>query len=402
MEVRPIFSALLRNKTGAFLISLQIALTLAVVANALFIIVQRLEKMNRPTGMDVDNIIMVASSAFTQDYDTKGSLREDLEALRAIPGVRAATVINQIPLSGGGDSNGYRASTDVPSHEGISANNYMCDEQCVDTLGIELESGRSFTANEITFREPNSSFLSPGVLITRALGEELFGEEDPLGKTIYDGLGRTTTVIGVIRRMQGAWVSWEGLERVMIRPEVGLFPYTRYLIRTEPGQRDAIMPVVEKTLIDLNEERLVRRLTAHADVVEHSYSQDRTMAVILTTVSVLLVTITALGIVGLASFSVSQRTRQIGIRRAIGARRRDILRYFLVENWMITTGGVVLGCILTLAFNFWLVSEYELPRLELVYVLGGIAGLLLLGQLAVLMPARRASAVAPAIATRNV
>ncbi|MEM9058026.1 MAG: cell division protein FtsX, partial [Pseudomonadota bacterium] len=102
MELRPIFSALLRNKTGAFLISLQIALTLAVVANALFIIMQRIELMNRPTGMDVDNIVMVSSSGFTPDFDVRGSLREDLEALRAIPGVVAATTINQIPLSGGG------------------------------------------------------------------------------------------------------------------------------------------------------------------------------------------------------------------------------------------------------------------------------------------------------------
>ncbi|MEM9057691.1 MAG: FtsX-like permease family protein, partial [Pseudomonadota bacterium] len=306
------------------------------------------------------------------------------------------------PLSGGGDSGGYRAATDVPTHDGVVANNYTCDEQCVATLGVELESGRSFTADEIAYVDSNSSYFSPVLLITRAMGKELFGEEDPLGKKIYDGLGRSATVIGVIRHMQGAWVNWDGLERIIMHPVVIVRPYERYLIRTEPGRRDALMPVIEKTLIDLNDERLVRRLTAHADVVKHSYAQDRTMSVILTVVISLMIAITALGIVGLASFSVNQRTRQIGIRRAIGARRIDILRYFLLENWMITTGGVVLGCVLALAFNYWLVSEYELPRLELVYVVGGIAGLLLLGQLAVLMPARRASTIAPAIATRNV
>lgn len=402
MEVRPIFSALLRNKTGAFLISLQIALTLAVVVNALFIIAQRLELMNRPTGMDVDNIVMVASSAFTPDFDVRGSLREDLEALRGLPGVIAATTINQIPLSGGGDANGYRASADVPSHEGITANNYTCDEQCLDTLGVQLESGRNFNESEVTYIDQNSDYFSPVVLITRALGDRLFGEEDALGKAIYDGLGRTATVIGVIKQMQGAWVNWDGVEHVMVRPEVLIRPYERYLIRCEPGKRDALMPIIETTLIDLNADRIVRRLTAHADVVKHSYSQDRTMAIILTTVITLLITITAMGIVGLATFSVNQRTRQIGIRRAIGARRMHIVRYFLVENWMITTAGVVLGCVLALAFNFWLVSEYELPRLELLYLAGGIAGLLLLGQLAVLVPARRAAAIAPATATRNV
>jgi len=112
--------------------------------------------------------------------------------------------------------------------------------------------------------------------------------------------------------------------------------------------------------------------------------------------------VTGVGIVGLASFSVRQRIKQIGTRRAIGARRRDIVRYFVLENLMITTVGVALGALLTLAVNYLLVVNFELERLDPVYVPAGILALWLLGLLAVAGPARKASSISPAIATRTI
>ena len=113
-------------------------------------------------------------------------------------------------------------------------------------------------------------------------------------------------------------------------------------------------------------------------------------------------TITGLGIVGLASFSVNRRTKQIGTRRALGATKRDILRYFLVENFVITTFGVVLGGAMTIGFNVWLTEAMSLPKIDLYYVPIGMGVLWIIGQLAVLGPARRACAVPPAVATRTV
>ena len=112
--------------------------------------------------------------------------------------------------------------------------------------------------------------------------------------------------------------------------------------------------------------------------------------------------VTALGIVGLASFHVNQRRKQIGTRRAVGARRVDIIRYFMLENWLLTTAGVFLGAILAFAFGQWLSAAYSLPRLEPWYVAAGIVLLWILGQLAVYVPARRAAAIPPALATRTV
>ncbi len=126
------------------------------------------------------------------------------------------------------------------------------------------------------------------------------------------------------------------------------------------------------------------------------------MAWLLATVILALLVVTALGIVGLASFWVQQRTKQIGVRRALGATRGQILRYFQIENFLLATVGIALGMLLAYAINQLLMGKYELPRLPLVYLPIGALALWMLGQIAVFWPAQRAAAVPPAVATRSV
>src|SRR3546814_5074590 len=125
------------------------------------------------------------------------------------------------------------------------------------------------------------------------------------------------------------------------------------------------------------------------------YRQDRAMAWMLVIVCVALLVVTALGIVGLASFWVQQRTKQIGVRRALGATRGQILRYFQTENFILATAGIVIGMLLAFGLNQLMMSKAELPRLPAVYLPIGALVLWLLGQLSVLGPARRAAAVPP-------
>jgi putative ABC transport system permease protein len=112
--------------------------------------------------------------------------------------------------------------------------------------------------------------------------------------------------------------------------------------------------------------------------------------------------VSCLGIFGLATYNVSTRTKQIGTRRAIGARKRDIIAYFMVENAFVLSAGVLAGCVLALATGYWLSTQYALPRLDLYYLVGGVLFLWLVGQLAVWQPARRAASVPPSVATRTV
>jgi putative ABC transport system permease protein len=401
VEIRPIVSALLRNKTGAVLIALQIAVTLAVVVNAAHIIKQRLDLMSRPTGIDVENIFQVQSIDFTGAVSFQERVRQDLELLRGLPGAVSATAIGSIPLSGGGNVTTY-STTPESDAQTPSANYFQLDEHGLETLGVNLIAGRNFRKEEVEYRDPNSSDFVDVVIITQAFADRLFPDGDALGATLYDGLGSPATIIGIIEHMHGSWVDSDRIGEVVLQPEISEGNFVRYAVRAEAGRRDELMSVVERKLADLDPERVVRGIRSLEEIASVSYRGDRMMATLLSAVIVLLISVTALGIVGLASFSVKSRTKQIGTRRAIGATRPDIIRYFMVENWLITTGGVALGSVLALAFNVWLVRTFELPKLEVVYIPLGIVMLWVLGLIAVLGPARRAASIAPAIATRTV
>jgi putative ABC transport system permease protein len=400
MHLGPIWRASMRNKTGPILIAVQIALTLAVLVNAVFIIQQRIEKIDRPTGMDVENIITVFSSGIGEDYDGQAQARLDQVALEAIPGVVAVTSTIQAPLSGSGWGTVMKPSPgdDAPR---VNAAQFFVNEHGLKALGLKLESGRAFTEEDIRFPE-NYSFKPESVIISRAFADELFPDGGALGSAIYDNGDSPTTVIGIVERMHGSWVNWDKLENTMLVPLVPPNTGMRYLIRTEPGERDRVMPLVEETLAQLNEQRIVRDMETLSEIKDGSYVADKGMAILLAVIVVLMVAVTGVGIVGLASFAVRQRVKQIGTRRAVGARRRDIVNYFMLENWLITTAGVLMGTALAFAINYWLVSSFDLERLDVLYVPVGILALWGLGLLAVAGPARRAATISPAVATRTV
>ena len=191
MEIQPILSALLRNKTAAVLVILQVALTMAVVVNATFIINQRLAKMNRDTGMDTENIIVFQSWGFSADYNHESAVRRDVQFLGSVPGVLAVSTSAGLPVSNGGSINDFTAAPGEVDRDGnviptVSANYYYMNEQAIDALGVKLAAGRTFLPEEVNFRAPNSSAFAPAVIITRDLAEKLFGTPDALGNTVYD------------------------------------------------------------------------------------------------------------------------------------------------------------------------------------------------------------------------
>ena len=126
------------------------------------------------------------------------------------------------------------------------------------------------------------------------------------------------------------------------------------------------------------------------------------MAIILAIVIGLLISLTALVIVGLTSFHVTQRTKQIGTRRALGATRFDIIRQFMLENWLITTAGAIVGMLLSAVIAYWLEVTFEMPRLDWSSLPVGVLALWVLSSIAVIEPARRAASVPPAVATRSI
>ncbi len=402
MGLGPMMSSLMRSKTGPLLVALQIAVTLAIVINSLFIVVQRVERMNRDSGMDVDNVIITYVRGFGEDFDVVDSITNDIILIKSIPGVVAATVSNHVPLSGSGSGTGLRTVPDE-TIESVSTGRYVWSEEGLDALGVELSRGRNFFPEEINYILPASDPPTPpSILVTQDLADDLFGEEDALGKTVYWGSMEPSTIVGIIGHMHGSWVTWDKLANVVIQPGKPAYTTNKYIIRVEPGMRDGLMPIIEQKLGESNRQRVVKSVRSLEEMAARSYRRDRGMAIILSIVISLLIGLTALVIVGLSSFHVTQRTKQIGTRRALGARRGDIINEFMLENWLITTVGAVLGVILTAFVAYWLEVSFELTRLDWRYLPAGIVTLWVLSTLATIEPARRAASVPPAVATRSV
>lgn len=403
LNIRPILSALLRNRTGAVLVAMQIALALAILVNATYVVKQRVDSINRPTGIDDKNLIGIETSGFTSRFNYESSVKEDLAWLRGLDGVVAATVTTAIPLSGSGSGAPLLKAPTHNTSDMVAAIMYEMDEQGLATLGARLIAGRNFRADEILPPLTTNDEDRPiaGVLVTEELARVFFPDGNAAGKTVYDPFGKPTTIIGVVANMEGPWPSSEDNRRIWWIPERPRMFGFRYLVRAQPGRRDTLIPIIEEHLAASNPDRVVRSVRSVEQYEAESFLNERITAIFLTVVTVALLAIAALGIFGLATFNVSTRTKQIGTRRAVGARKRDIVRYFLVENALITTTGIVIGCGLALAVGYWLSVLYRLPRLDLYYLVGGVLLLWLLGQLAAWQPARRGSAVSPSVATRT-
>ena len=137
MGLRPILSSLMRNSAGPLLVAIQIALTLAIVVNAVFVTEQRLTKIGRDSGMDDTNIFAVPVTSFEKNHDFFGMVRADLAMLRDMPGVVDAAPTTQIPLSGGGSSTQFYSLPDKKGEKSPVAY-YNSDEHAVQTLGLKL------------------------------------------------------------------------------------------------------------------------------------------------------------------------------------------------------------------------------------------------------------------------
>jgi putative ABC transport system permease protein len=404
MEIRPILSALSRNKIGALLIALQIALTLAIVTNAAFIISERSAFIALPSGLDEENTFIAITTDFDSNIDSKQQIIDDLAHINGMPGVVAAINSHSIPVSGSGNGQTYQLAQDTPSNEAVNFGNFSVDENGLEALDLELVEGRNFRPEEVSWRDFDFTAQQKVVLVSQALADALFPDGDALGKMIWQDSSSEgpTEIIGIFDHMQNAWPSSSNVNLTSLQPFYDLTtPDRHFIVRAEPGQRDRVLADVEEYL-GQNRGRMIYLSRTFEEQKRRTYSSDIAMVKLLSGVVAILTLITSFGIVGLAWFSVTQRRKQIGTRRALGATRFDIMRYFMVENWLITSMGLVLGIAGALTLNWFLDTEYQTGRIPLFYLPLGVVALWLLGQLAVLAPAGRAAKISPALATRSV
>ena len=404
MEVAPVLRALTHRKIGVMLIVLQIALSVAILANSLSIIQQGQGLMRRPSGLDEANTFSLTNQFTGSMSDLSARIRGDLAALRAIPGVVDAAAVQSFPLRGYGASTTVTLRPDARSP--FNAAEYSLTLNGLHTWDMKLIAGRNFRADEIHDFWLGIDKAAPATaLITRALAERLFPRGGALGQNVYLGTSEPTQIIGIVDRAQTPWAAesvWGsyGPEESLLAPFQWVSPILAYMVRTEPGRNEAVLALAQKRLFALSRARIISEAKTFADTRAEQYRSDRALGLVLTVVCGLLLAVTAFGVVALTSYWVSQRRRQIGLRRAVGARRLDIVQYFQVENLLISGFGAALGVAMGFAANAWLASTFEMARMSVAYIVAAAAILFVLSQLAVLWPALRAAALPPVAAIR--
>ena len=410
MDIRPILSTLMRHKTAASLIVIEIALTCAIICNALFMISDRVTQVREVSGLAEDELVRIQITSIGGDPEQDARTRSDLASLRALPGVKQATVTNQVPFTNSSWNSSVRMSPGQQQST-MNATMYMAEDQFVETFGLRLVAGRDFNADEYRLAsavmEGAAQDTAAAAIITRKMADKLFPGEDPIGKGFYLGNDQPTRIVGVVEHLvrpsqQGGPSAREYSMIFPTRPHYNLGG--NYVIRTDPERRQEVLDAAVRTLRANGTDRIIldENTMTFEELRDRFYQGPRSMAWLLGIVCVGLLLITALGIIGLASFWVQQRTKQIGVRRALGATRGQVLRYFQTENFLLASIGIGIGMLLAFAINQLLMGKYEIARLPLYYLPVGAVLLWAMGQLAVYAPARRAASIPPATATRSV
>ncbi len=406
MDIKPIYASLRKHRIPAILIVLEIALACAVFCNAVFMIGQRVADLHMPNAIDQMGVVDISVIGNDPD-EVNADVPRNLAALRRIPGVIEAAASTTVPFGSGLWTDGVSTKSQSQGEAvRVGASRYMFTRGGPKAFGLKLLEGRFFNDSEYATASMEDTRMpgAPVVIVTRALARHLWPNADAIGQRLWLAGSHPYTVVGVIANVVRPGHA-RGLRDAAYYatffpsgPDAAL---TDYIVRTTPENIDKVLRISTDTLQRLSPGAVVNGQT-FSDIRHSAFAGTRSMVWILVLVCVVMLAVTAFGIVGLSSFWVRQRRRQIGIRRALGATRGHIMQYFQTENFLLSSLGVVLGIILAFGINLYLMQHYQLSRMPWYYLPISAIALWLLGQLAVLGPALRASHVPPVVATRSV
>lgn len=400
---------LLRRPLMPLLVVLQVALACAIATNTLFLMQQDLAPLLADDGVHDPAQVVVLSNLSVRGAPLHAAELRAVEAdLRVVPGVATATYAAVFPMVG--DMLMQADVTGTGSRGSANAVIYV-GSNLVNTLGLKMLAGRNFTVVESAMTlDPDMGLESAGpVIITKALAERLYPAGRAIGKTIRfsRSLHGDHTIVGVVQHLMRNRLTQRTQEldySVLLPGWVNGFPAAIFAVRTGRSEGDRVCT----KLIGVIQRRVGSRLVAGGQVRCDSYTDLRARALagpraavwLLSGVTLIVLIVTLTGVMGMTGYWVQQCFHDLGVRRALGARRRDILRELLVENLLVVGAGALAGVASAYGINFWLMRHYEVLRLPWTYLPFSATALLMLGQLAALGPALRASRIVPIDAIR--
>lgn len=400
LDLMPIMKSLWRNKTGPLLIILQLSLTIAVVSTALFVVSERIAKIERPSGLVEEELFKLWMRQNSPDADMEQIVERDMEIIRATPGVIDATPLSSLPLSGGGSSSSLYINPDNKLADFPTAIYEMTDH-ALPTLGLKLLEGRNFNENEINFFAQENTPEQSVAIISQDLAEKLFPGESALSKTVYMG-NLQLTIIGIVERLMAPWPDSDFATSATILPEISKDDSINYLVRTSSKQRDEIMHSLVEKLRAIDSTRLIGDEKSVQQIKRETYTSDYAMIKILSFVIFLLTFVNALGIFGLTTFWVTQRRKHIGIRRALGSTKAGVMRYFMLENASLVLFSAIIGSTIAYVNSSYMARTQGMELLRVEYLLITIVFLLVVTLLAAYSPIRKAAQISPVEAVSNV
>lgn len=400
LELSPIIKSLLRNKTGPLLIIIQLALSIAAISNAMFVVSERMEKIDRPSGIVEQETFTMWMRQSSPGIDLQAAIERDMAIIRSTPGVIDATPISSIPFSGSGSSAGMRKElgervTIYP------AANYEISKHGLNALGLNLIEGRNFYDDEVIFFQREQAPTSSVAIISQHLAQEIFPDESAVGKILYKGT-MPLTVVGVVEQMVSPWSDSDTFNHIILVPTIVKEESINYLVRTGENDRHLIMYSLIEKLRALDNTRLVVDEKTIEQIKRESYADDHAMIKILMVVICMLILVNALGIFGLTTFWVNQRRKQIGIRRALGSTKAGIMCYFMLENLVLVLVAAFLGTVIVYLNSSYMARTYGASLLPWHYIPVTTLFILIITLAAAFVPVRKASLISPVEAVANV
>jgi putative ABC transport system permease protein len=386
------------------LVILEVSLALVVLTGAGLMIQSMARLLNVTPGFDPRNVLVLSMTLPQENlyYGPPGHpqfARELQQQVGGIPGVVSVSAVSHFPIGGGWAGRGFAIEgRPDPGAENQPGAKYtiICPDY-FRTMGIRQLSGREFTEQD--------SLGAPGVIvINETMAKRYWPDEDPLGKRIKIGLfdadAPWLTIVGVTQD-----VKQRGLDQ-QVRPEFfrpynqAAWPVMTVVVRTAASPGSLIKPVKE-ALARIEPDRAASGVRTMEEVLHDSVGSRRFPMLLLVAFSLVALTLAAVGIAGLVSFAVTQRTREIGIRMALGARKRDVIRLVLNRSMLGALLGVGGGLVASVGLTRFLTGLlFEVKPLDPVVL--SMAALLLTGIafLACYLPARRATKIDPLVALR--
>lgn len=404
MNIRALIKSLMLRKFTTSLLMLQLALTLGLIVNSGILAFDTRDKLLQDTGLDLDNTLvveMLPTSGAYKDSDYYRSITlEDFSKIEAMPGVNGVAPSVQLPIQDGG-WNGNVTSVDNPEAAQTDRHlNYVTffytRYNLPDVFGLELLEGRHLTENDV--HDPERK-VEPNIVITEALAKALYGEKSAIGQMTSAG-----AVVGVVSNMLiNPRYGMDKQYAVFFNEAIYFDGITQhYIINVEPGMVESVRKQVSDVILAVQPERDIYDLYTMREHISNFYETDQGLVSLFATLVLLMVMITAISSYAYAQFHMTQQTKLIGIRRALGASKKDIMLYVLTENWLVYLVGCLLGIASALGFNILLSQYIELSKPSIWLSLVGIGVMFISSTVATWLPARKTSNIPPVIATRTV